>query len=629
MLEPHTRWRAGGDAPDGYRLTADVDVSRRLAPARPALYTACMRARAACSVLLGRGLERYSEQAGLLRAVLLNTREEMGEAMYRDFSVTGTMHIVAISGLHVAVIALLLLGVLRSTGLTQPYWFILLAPLLVFYTMMTGLVPSATRSCCMAVIFWLAPFLQRRPDGLTSLAWSAILILAWEPTQFLDIGFLLSFSAVLGLILIYGPWSARVNFWLRGDPWQIQAESRPRRWLRNGARRILLLALTAVVANIATGPLVARYFNLLSPVALLSNLAVVPAAVLMITLGCLALLSGAVWAPLAGVFNSANLPVISFIMRCTEWSAALPGGHWYVRSPAWLWIAAYYGALVLLLLGGVRSRRVVGLAVLLAGGVILGRLALDRTVAVHVWRLGSALVALVDAPGGDKILVNTGPRFVLRDLLRRIHAEGVGDLRALVLTGGNSEHAGGASNLLQQVAVRELWLAPGMRTKLVASGPIGRRLEAGLLMPLAGAAELEAVYPPKDLRTRRNEDRPVVFRLVRAPVTMLFLNDAGAGAVAGLQASQTVAKATVVLAGNAAALEPAWLAALGVREVLTPRSLLREVQERQAAVECRGVRLWRMEEGDVRHIVWPDRADAPPAGLITSRPCSTTGPTAF
>lgn len=629
LLEPHTRWRAGGDAPEGYRVTADADASRRLSPARPALYAASMRARAACSALLGRGLEHFPEQAGLLRAVLLNTREEMGEAMYRDFSVTGTMHIVAISGLHVAVIALLLLGVLRITGLTQPYWFILLAPLLVFYTMMTGWVPSATRSCCMAVIFRLAPFLQRRPDGLTSLAWSALLILAWEPTQFLDIGFLLSFSAVLGLILIYAPWSASVNFWLRGDPWQIQAERKPRRWLRNGARHILLLALTAVVANIATGPLVARYFNLISPVALLSNLAVVPAAVLMITLGCLALLTGSVWAPFASVFNSANLPVISFIMRCTEWSAALPGGHWYVRSPAWWWIAGYYGALVLLLLGGVRTRRLVALAVLLVGGFVGWRIAADRTLAVHVWRLGSALVALVDAPGGDKILVNTGPRFVLRDLQHRMHAEGVGDLRALVLTRGNSEHAGGASNLLQQVAVRELWLAPGIKTTLVASGRIERRLESGLIVPLAGAAELEAVYPPKDLRTRRSEDRAAVFRLARAPVTMLFLNDAGAGTLAGLQARQAVPEASVVLAGNVAALEPAWLAALGVREALTPGSLLRDVQERQAAVERGGVRLWRMAEGDARHIVWPDRADAPPAALITSRPCSTTGPTAF
>jgi len=630
LLEPHTRWRAGGDAPAGYRVTADADASRRLAPARPALYTTCMRARAACSDLLGRGLERFPEQAGLLRAVILNTREEMGEALYRDFSVTGTMHIVAISGLHVAVIALLLLGVLRTTGMTQPYWFVLLAPLLMLYTMMTGLVPSATRSCCMAVIFWLAPFLQRRPDGLTSLAWSALLILAWEPTQLLDLGFLLSFSAVLGLILIYAPWSARVNFWLRGDPWQLQAERKPRRWLRHGARHILLLALTAVVANIATGPLVARYFNLISPVALLSNLAVVPAAVLMITLGCLALLTGAVWAPLAGVFNSANLPVISFIMRCTEWSAALPGGHWYVRSPAWWWIAGYYGALVLLLLGGVRTRRLVALAVLLVGGFIGWRIAADRTVAVHVWRLGSALVALVDAPGGDKVLVNTGPRFVLRDLQHRLHAEGVGDLRALVLTRGNSEHAGGASNLLQQGSVRELWLAPDVTlAKLQPAHSPVRRLEAGLMVPLAGAARLEVVYPPQDLRTRRSEDRAAVFRLVRAPVTMLFLNDAGAGTLAGLQARQAVPEASVVLAGNAAALAPAWLAARGVREAIAPASLLREVQERQAAVEQGGVRLWRLEEGDVLHLVWPNPTNAPMEATLTSRPCSTTGPTAF
>ena len=525
---------------------------------------------------------------------------------------------------------LLLLVVLRACGVSQPYWFFWLAPLLGLYTLMTGLAPSAIRACIMAVLFWGAPILQRRPDALTALAWSALLILVWDPAQWRDIGFLLSYAAVLGLLLVYPPLAAHAQRWLRADPWQVQEEERRRRWPRLVARHLVLLALTSLGVCIVTDPLTAHYFNLISPVALLANLAVVPAAGLMMVLGVLALAGGAVWAPLAEVFNSANLPVVSFIMHCTEWSAALPDGHFYVRTPGWFWIAAYYAALLLVLLGGARTRRVVALTVLLVGGTIGWRIAANRSLAVHVWRLGPTLVALVDAPGGDKVLVNTGPRFVLRDLLRRMHAEGVGELRALVLTRGNSDHAGGASNLLQQVAVRELWRAPEITpAKVDPARSITRRLEAGLFVPLAGGAELEVVYPPADLRTRRGEDRAVVFRLVRGPVAMLFLNDAGAGTVAGLQAHQAVTQAAVVLAGNAGALAPSWLAALGVRDVLTPGALLREVQERQAAVERDGVRLWRMEEGDVVHIVWPDRTNAPPAALLTANPWSPIDRTAF
>ena len=630
LLGPHARWRAGSMAPAGYRLTADDAGSRRLDAARRSIYAGCLWMRDRCALLLGRGLEPFPQQAGLLRAMMLGTREDMDEALYRDFSVTGTLHIIAVSGTHVAIMGMLLLVVLRSCGVSQPYWFFWLAPLLALYTLMTGLAPSAIRACLMAVLFWGAPFLQRRPDALTALAWSAVLILAWDPTQWRDIGFLLSYAAVLGLLLVYPPLAAHIRNWLSADPWQVQEEERRRRWPRQVARHLILLALTSVGVCLVTDPLTAHYFNLISPVALLANLAVVPAAGLMMVLGVLALVGGAVWSPLAEIFNSANLPVVSFIMKCTEWSALLPDGHFYVRSPAWSWIALYYVALVLLLIGGTRTRRYVTLVVVLVSGVIGWRIASDRSLAVHVWRLGPALVALVDAPGGDKILVNTGPRYVVRDVLRRIHAEGVGDLRALVLTRGNSDHAGGASNLLQQVSVREIWHtheATGAKTKHKASA--SRLLEQGLFTPLAGGAEVDVLYPPKEVHARRGEDRAVVLRVTRAPVTMLLLNEAGAGVVAELRARRAASAAAVVLSENPGALVPTWLAALGVRDVLVPASLLKEVQERQAAAEQGTTRLWRMEEGDVLHVIWPADTNAPAAARLTASPWTPTDPTTF
>jgi hypothetical protein len=103
LLGPHARWRAGAMVPAGYRLVADGAGSQLLTPARASVYAACLAAREHCATLLGRGLERHPEQTGLLRAMLLGTREELGEALYRDFSVTGTLHIVAVSGTHRAI----------------------------------------------------------------------------------------------------------------------------------------------------------------------------------------------------------------------------------------------------------------------------------------------------------------------------------------------------------------------------------------------------------------------------------------------------------------------------------------------------------------------------------------------
>ena len=634
LLAPRTRWRAGGEVPAGYRLIADGGSSRRLAEAGWSVYAICLRTRTACADLLGRGLDKFPEQAGLLRAMMLGTREEMDEALYRDFSVTGTLHIIAVSGTHVAVIALLLIGLLRAGGVTQPHWFFFLAPLLTLYTLMTGLAPSAIRACIMALLFWMAPFLQRRPDGLLALAWSAILILAWDPTQWLDLGFILSYAAVLGLILLYPPLAACTQRWLQADPWRLQAEPRTRRGLRTATRHVVLLTLTSVAACAATEPITARYFNLISPVALLANLAVVPAAGLMMVLGCLALIGGAVWLPLAEIFNSANLLIISFIMRCTEWSAAVPGGHFFIRSPGWPAITAYYAMLALFLLGNRRLRQVLLAVTIMLVGLLAWRLATDQSLAIHVWRLGGTTVTLMDAPGGDKLLVNTGPRFVTRDLLRRIHAEGVGSLRALVLTRGTSDRSGGTAELLRQLPVHELWTVRGSAALEIQSlaqrqNIVTYPLEQGQRMALHDGVMWEVLHPPSDLRTRYAEERTPVFRLMRGSLAVLCLNDTGAGVLTRLAISPKQPIHHTIVTENAGALQSEWLARLAAHDVIVPASALREVQERQTAVEQQGLRVWRMEEGDTLHIYWPECGKQTPERKISLCPSKPIVPTTF
>ncbi len=634
LLGPQLRWRAGAQSPAGYRLLADGMGAERLALATVSVRAACLAAREFFATLLSRGLEQHPGEAGLLRAMLLGTREDMDEALFQDFSVTGTLHIVAVSGTHVAMLSLFLLALLRGAGVTQPFWFYWLAPLLTLYVMMTGLAPSAIRAGLMAVMFWLAPLLQRKPDGLTALAWSALLILAWEPAQWRDIGFQLSFAAVLGLVLIYPPLARHTHGWLRGDAWRLQLEPWWQRWPRWLVRSVALLALTSVSVCLVTDPLTARYFNLLSPVALLANIAVVPAAGLMMALGLLAMLGGALWAPLADLCNHLNLPVITLIMRCTEWSAALPGGHFYLRSPAWGWIAVYYVGLGLLLVGTRRVRVAVTVTGLLIGGVLLWRAAHDQTLAVHIWRLGGATVTLVDAPCGDKVLVNTGPRHVQRDLLRRLRAEGVGALRALALTRGNREQAGGAGDLLQHMQVRELWRPtgglPADVEALALHGQLQvRALEAGFYAALAGQAEWEAFHPAVGTKARRSAARAPVFRLSRSPVAVLFLSGAGGGALAQLQAGREWPSATVAVADQAEALEAVWLRQLGVREVITPATFLREAQDRQGLAARQGLQLWCLEEGDTLHIVWPVATNPAARVRISQDPWRRAAPTAF
>ena len=188
----------------------------------------CMERRRVCREILGRGLEDFPEQRGLVQSLMMGYREDLPVALRKDFSATGTVHIFAISGSHVAMVTLLIAIVLRALGVPLTRWFLFMTPLIVIYTITTGAAVSAVRSCVMAVLMLMAPVLKRRPDTISTLAAAAILILLAAPAQLGDLGFLLSFTAVAGLLAIppvMDTWAVRL---FRRDEWQLPGEELPR-----------------------------------------------------------------------------------------------------------------------------------------------------------------------------------------------------------------------------------------------------------------------------------------------------------------------------------------------------------------------------------------------------------------
>ena len=148
----------------------------------------CERGRAWCAGVLGRGLEDFPRDAGLLRALILGYRQELPPELFQAFSRTGTLHVIAVSGSHVAIFAGIVVALLKSGGLPRTRWVWVVAPALLLYCMSTGLAPSAIRACIMALVFWSATLFDRRPDGPSALGLSALMILAASPGQIRDAG---------------------------------------------------------------------------------------------------------------------------------------------------------------------------------------------------------------------------------------------------------------------------------------------------------------------------------------------------------------------------------------------------------------------------------------------------------
>jgi len=298
--------------------------------------------------ILGAGLADQPALAAILRAMMLGQKQEMSEEQQKLFMHSGTMHLFAISGLNITVIALsaqILLALLRVPRLAGAA---LSLAALWLYVDITGSSPSAVRAFAMSALF-IAAFALRRPGGaLATLATSALLILLLEPMQLFSASFQMSYGIVAVLLLLGAPLAdAMVARWplFAALP---EATWRWYQWLADQVWRAFLGMVgiglaSSLVSTIST----IQYFQLFTPGSLAVNLVLIPLSTLVIGAGFLSLLCG-----LAGfiagsvLFNHAGLLLVwlmDFLLRA---AMAVPGVYQTARFRA-PWMGPTILALVL------------------------------------------------------------------------------------------------------------------------------------------------------------------------------------------------------------------------------------------------------------------------------------------
>ncbi|MDD5677483.1 MAG: ComEC/Rec2 family competence protein [Kiritimatiellae bacterium] len=429
----------------------------------------CLQGRRKAANCLTLGIEHRPEVVGLLQALLLGYRQELPDKLRSDFIATGTYHIFAISGQHVAILALFIIVVLQAQRVCRVKWFLYVAPVLIVFTLSTGLSSSAVRGCLMALLVFLGPLLHRKTDLPSAMALAAILILAVDPFQLFDYGFLLSFGVVAGLIVFCPPILKSVEPWLMPDPWRLEPERPSVQFWRNIVRFGALLLVSSLAAWAVSTPLIARWFNLVSPVALLANLIVIPVSTLVLLAGCLAILCGLCLPWLGEVFNFANVVLVSFLLFVTDLMARIPWGHFFVASPPVWAVLVWFGSLLAWLPGwGLHSgwgrhlgwgrRRLWLLGPVILVVAFLGNVILNwNRVTADIINIGEIPVCLIKAPGTAPMLVHAGSRFYGRRVAQKLRQQGVDRLSALVLPAADEHHAGGALDILATFRVKEIW----------------------------------------------------------------------------------------------------------------------------------------------------------------------------
>jgi len=565
-----------------YRMEMDLRGSRCLSRGHGSkLLQYCLKARGRSAGVLRRGIEDFPAHAGLLHALILGYRQDLPADLRTTFAVTGTLHIFAISGLHVGVMATLLLAVVRIAGVSRPYWVLALAPLLFLYTVTTGMASSAIRAFVMAVLFWTAPLFGRKPDAPSAFAWAAVIILVAAPAQISDPGFIFSFAVVAGLLALVSPLLLPVRPHLRPEPWQVQQEAAWRRGIRWATAGLASLMAVSAAAWLTSTPLTARFFNLVSPVALLGNLLVVPMSFLILLTGCLSLLLGSSFAVIAEIFNHGNRLLIDFLLWGIGGCSRLPHAFSYVAAPSVGAMAIWYVAVLALVRG--RSLRVRIVVPVVAAGLLAipNHLRGQRRVTADILETFDGECVFLNLPGPDDVLIGGGPEFGADRVLRYLRRQGVDRLGVLLLTHADARHVGAAASILEHVEVGELWCSAYQGQSAVYDRLLDQARERGIPIRALtrgdrgvwpGEVEWRVLHPPADLPQRgRSRDASLVLRLSRGATSMLVMGGASGNVENDLLAGQENLVSPILVVGEGDDPDvcgTAWLAAVRPRWVI-------------------------------------------------------------
>ncbi|HMB54049.1 MAG TPA: ComEC/Rec2 family competence protein, partial [Thermoanaerobaculia bacterium] len=335
---------------------------------------------------------------------------------------------------------------------------------------------------------------------------AALVTLAIDPGIGADVGWQLSFAAVLGILLLAAPLRDRLlaSFGARGAG----------RALADGA------ALT-VAATIATAPLIVFHFEAVSTLTLVANLLALPAVAPAMWLGMLAAAAGQVPGAPVEALNALNAPLLAYIAQVAAWCGrpgwAYPEVHVGPLGLLGAYIALAVATGVVALLGrrvcnhnrpatpnAVSIRLLVGLAAVAVALVLLlpgsgGAEAPPAGLRISVLDVGQGDAILLQPAGADPVLVDTGPPGA--HLARELREAGVDRLGAVVITHDQSDHAGGLSEALVAVPVGRVMYAAASRrllAKAQAAGVPARRLAVGDGLR-AGRLRLAALWPPPEL----------------------------------------------------------------------------------------------------------------------------------
>ena len=266
-------------------------------------------------------------EVSLLEGIILGNKQIYSEEIKNELSITGTSHIVAISGMNIVIISEILMFVLIGLGMwrKQAFWFVL--ALIFLFIIMVGAPASAIRAGIMGAILLYAQKIGRLSNATRIMIFAGAIMLVFNPLLLrYDVGFQLSFLAVFGLIYIK----------------PILDEFILKKVKKEELNGLIQIITTTLAAQIAVLGILIYNFGRISFISPLANILIVPAIPILTAIGLIFIAGAAIWSFLGKILLWPTYIGTTYMLRLVNWLSKIPFAAKGISNVHWFWLIGYY-----------------------------------------------------------------------------------------------------------------------------------------------------------------------------------------------------------------------------------------------------------------------------------------------
>ena len=507
---------------DGIALSGNIQTDdTAVIPGEPSPMRHVMRLRSAIGERLD---DLYPEQSPLAKALLLGDKSALSDEEYEAFQDAGIVHLLAVSGLHVSILAYalqLLLHKLLRLSRRIVYWILL--PFLILYAALVGFPASILRAAICFALMEAAPLLSRPGDRLTGLSAAFLILCILDPLAPFDAGFQLSFSAMLGLCLISPVLASALT---------------PAFMLRTPLRKALWSPFatlsTSIAAAIGTLPAMAGLFGSFTLWSLAVNILAIPVTSAIMPMLAVSLFWERVSVPCEWALRFLDKVALLFGTLDAKMELYVP------QLPAVL--TGLYALLLALCSAqtpykGRRRRKIKRIKALCAVTIALVVSFAAYLMQIPMQQESGLSITFIDVGQGDSALIRTPEGCYMVDTGENSAApnrlsSGATSLDALFLTHPDEDHAGAAAQVIEAGHVQTVYL-PECWDRLTVPQEIAdalekceiRYLSAGDIVPLSADARAVVLHPPKGYQPETDNSASLVLLIEHGAGSALLTGD--------------------------------------------------------------------------------------------------------